>query len=105
MNNAWRFSVGHFFVALASGEKEDKMEEPKISTKLITEKGSSYKRWVASEGIPVIEGFFIEDISEVPLETWKRTERLSVRICLQGTVESNDAYIGEIPPGKALEPQ
>ena len=81
------------------------MEEPKISTKSITEKGSSYKRWVASEGIPIIEGFFIEDIRKVPLEPWKRTGGLAARICLQGTGETNDAYICEIPAGKALEPQ
>ena len=48
------------------------MEEPKIATVPIAEKGSSYKRWVASEEIPIIEGFFIEDIRKVPLEPWKR---------------------------------
>jgi quercetin dioxygenase-like cupin family protein len=84
---------------------EDRMEEPKIATVPIAEKGSSYKRWVASEEIPIIEGFFIEDIRKVPLEPWKRAGGLAVRICLEGTGETNDAYICEIPPGKALKPQ
>ena len=40
------------------------MQEPTISTKPIAENRSSYKSWVASEGIPIIQGFFIEDIRE-----------------------------------------
>ena len=81
------------------------MEEPKISTKPITENRSSYRGWVAREGIPIIEGFFIEDIRKVPVEPWERTGGLTARICLEGTGETNDAYVCEIPPGKALKPQ
>jgi hypothetical protein len=79
------------------------MEEPKISTQSITPKDSSYKAWVKSEGIPLVESFFVEDIATVTLEPWKRTGGLGVRLCLEGTGETNDAYICEIPPGKALE--
>jgi hypothetical protein len=78
------------------------MEEPKISTNTITEKGSSYKKWIASEGIPIIEGFFIKDIREVPLEPWKRTGGLAARICLEGTGETKDAYICEFLLAKRL---
>jgi hypothetical protein len=46
------------------------MKEPTISTKPIAKNRSSYKSWVASEGIPIIQGFFIEDIRKVPLEPW-----------------------------------
>jgi len=81
------------------------MEEPKISTRAIAENRSSYRNWVENEGIPLIEGFFLEDIREVPLEPWARTGGLACRICLTGTGETNDAYICEIPPGKALKPQ
>jgi hypothetical protein len=81
------------------------MEEPKISTRPIGENRSSYRSWVESEGIPLIEGFFIEDIRKVRLEPWARTGGLACRICLTGTGETNDAYICEIPAGKALKPQ
>src|SRR6516165_7650870 len=84
---------------------EDRMEEPKISTRPIGESKSLYRSWVESEGIPLIEGFFIEDIRKVPLEPWARTGGLTARICLAGTGETNDAYILEIPAGKALKPQ
>ena len=81
------------------------MQEPTISTKPIAENRSSYKSWVASEGIPIIQGFFIEDIRKVALEPWQRTGGLAARLCLEGTGETNDAYVCEIPAGKALKPQ
>ncbi|HWH80236.1 MAG TPA: hypothetical protein VNT76_22810, partial [Candidatus Binatus sp.] len=81
------------------------MVEPKISTESITQKSSSYKQWVEHEGIPLVESFFVENIATVPLEPWKRTGGLGVRLCLEGTGETNDAYICEIPAGKALEPE
>ncbi len=77
------------------------MEQPKISTTPIAEKGSSYQRWVESEGIPLIGGFFIEDIQKVELAPWESKGGLGARICLEGTGETNDAYICEIPAGKA----
>ncbi|TMA59757.1 MAG: cupin domain-containing protein, partial [Deltaproteobacteria bacterium] len=81
------------------------MEEPKISTESISPKKSSYKAWVENEGIPLVQSFFVEDVAKVPLEPWRRTGGLGVRLCLEGTGETNDAYICEIPPGKALEPE
>ena len=76
------------------------MQEPTISTKPIAENRSSYKSWVASEGIPIIQGFFIEDIRKVALEPWQRTGGLAARLCLEGTGETNDAYVCEIPAGR-----
>ncbi len=55
------------------------MTEPKISTESITPKSSSYKKWVESEGIPLVESFFVDDIAQVPLAPWKRTGGLGVR--------------------------
>ena len=81
------------------------MPEPKISDKQIAEKKSSYRKWIESEGVPLIEGFFMEDINEVPLKHWARLNAPAVRVCLEGTGETNDAYICEIPPGKSLNPQ
>ena len=81
------------------------MAEPKISTQPIAEKKSSYRKWIESEGIALIEGFFIEDIKNVPLQPWERNGGSGVRICLEGTGETDDCYICEIPPGKNLKPQ
>ena len=81
------------------------MAEPKIATESISLKSSSYKQWVKAEGIPLVESFFVDDIATTPLATWQRTGGLGVRLCLEGTGETNDAYICEIPAGKALEPE
>ncbi|MDP6559047.1 MAG: cupin domain-containing protein [Candidatus Binatia bacterium] len=80
------------------------MVEPKISNKLIGEKKTFYSKWIESEGISLLKGFFIDDIKKVFLKLWKRLGG-AARICLEGTGETNDAYICEIPPGKSLEPQ
>ena len=79
--------------------------EPKISTQQIAEKKSSYRKWVEKEGIPLIEGFFIEDLKTLDLQPWDGKGGMGVRICLEGTGETNDAYVCEIAPGKSLKPQ
>jgi len=53
---------------------------------------------VESEGIPLIQGFFIADVKKVPLGRWERIGGQAARICLEGTGETDDAYICEIPP-------
>jgi oxalate decarboxylase/phosphoglucose isomerase-like protein (cupin superfamily) len=79
--------------------------QPKISDQSIAEKKSSYRKWIEAEGVPLMEGFFIEDLKTIPLQPWERKGGLGVRICLEGTGETNDAYVCEIPPGKTLRPQ
>lgn len=81
------------------------MQEPKISSESVVGTGGTYRKWVESEGIPLVESFFVDDIAKVPLEPWKRTGGLGVRLCLEGTGETNDAYICEIPPGRSLAPE
>jgi len=66
---------------------------------------TTYQKWVESEGIPIIRDFYIQDIHKLPLEPWERKGGLGVYLNLIGTGEANDAYICEIPPGKALKPQ
>ena len=58
------------------------MIEPKISKESISPKKSSYKTWIESEGIPLIQSFFVEDIATEPLTPWPRTGGLGVRLCL-----------------------
>ena len=77
------------------------MEETEDLHKSITEKGSSYKRWIASEGIPIIEGSY-QNIREVPLEPGSARGDWRPVFAWRAPVETNDAYICEIPPGKAL---
>ena len=77
------------------------MEEPKISTESrLLKKGVLINGgWPARHSHH--RGFFIEDIRKGASRAVEAHGGLAARICLQGTGETNDAYICEIPAGKA----
>ena len=64
-----------------------------------------YQEWQKSEGVPVIGGYYVEDVKTVPVEPWKSKGGLGTFINLEGTGDANDAYVCEIPPGASLKPQ
>lgn len=64
-----------------------------------------YQKWVASQNIPVIRDFYIEDLRKVALSPWDWKGGRGVYLNLIGTGDANDAYICEIPPGGSLKPQ
>jgi mannose-6-phosphate isomerase-like protein (cupin superfamily) len=61
-----------------------------------------YKEWVSSQGIPVIEDYFIEDVNSLELKPWAQQGGKGIFLNLIGTGDCNDAYVCEIPPGKSL---
>lgn len=69
------------------------------------EKIDPYQRWQQAQKIPVNRGFFIEDLGTVELSPWDLKGGLGAFINLEGTGETNDAYVCEIPAGKHLKPQ
>lgn len=66
---------------------------------------SAYQRWQAAEGLPVITGLAVEDLSAVELAPWPRTGGLAAFINLYGTGGLNDIHLCKIPAGSSLEPQ
>jgi oxalate decarboxylase/phosphoglucose isomerase-like protein (cupin superfamily) len=64
-----------------------------------------YDRWISSQGIDVIRGFFVSNLYSVPLKWWDRVGGHGVYIMLDGTGYMDDAYVVEIDPGKSLHPQ
>lgn len=60
-----------------------------------------YKEWVSSQGIPVIEDYFIEDVNSLELKPWAQQGGKGIFLNLIGTGDCNDAYVCEIPPGRA----
>ena len=60
-----------------------------------------YREWQRREGIPRIEGYYVEDLATVPLQTWDRKGALGAFINLQGTGGVNDLQLLEVPPGAA----
>ena len=65
----------------------------------------TYQEWQQKQGIPIIKGFFVEDIKTTELAPWKLKGGLAAFVNLEGTGGVNDAYICEIAPGKKLKPQ
>jgi oxalate decarboxylase/phosphoglucose isomerase-like protein (cupin superfamily) len=64
-----------------------------------------YVAWQKREGVPVINGFYIEDLKTVELGTWERKGGKGAIIELEGTGGVNDTHLIEIAPGGKSEPE
>lgn len=64
---------------------------------------SSYQRWMRDEGLPVHSGYGITDVGTVELGAWPRLGGRGAFIQLVGMEGYTGMYVGEIPPGGALE--
>ncbi len=63
---------------------------------------SAYERWVEEQNVPVVKAFFIPELNELTLGPWKKKGTNGAIINLEGTGDTDDAYICEIPPGGQL---
>jgi len=66
---------------------------------------TSYESWIRQEGIPVVEGFGVEDVRDLPRAPWPRTGGRGAFIQLRGLEGFTGMYVGEIPAGEALNPE
>ncbi len=64
-----------------------------------------YKDWLQKEGIPIIGGYYVKNVMDVPVEPWDRTGGLGAFLDLIGSEEKTCAYVCEILPGASLKPQ
>ena len=62
------------------------------------DKYSPYKKWIESEGVPIIGGAFVQDVRTEKLDYWKRKDCFGA-ICTFSDQMVADAYIAEIAPG------
>src|SRR5829696_1438682 len=80
------------------------MTSPVTTEHPTLERINAYREFQRDEGIPVIRGFAVEDLSAVELAPWARKSGRGSFINLDGTGGTNDAYVCEIPPGGSLNP-
>jgi len=66
---------------------------------------TAYFKWMARQGIPVIDGYGIEDVRDISTSPWARTGGNAAFVNLYGMEGVTGMYIGEIPAGGALEPE
>jgi oxalate decarboxylase/phosphoglucose isomerase-like protein (cupin superfamily) len=76
-----------------------------LAKKFATEKETPYTRWVKSEGLDIIGGFYVQNLRTVELKPWARRGGRAVFINHDASRTSNDCYVCEIPAGKSLSPQ
>ncbi|HZH83844.1 MAG TPA: hypothetical protein VFD87_11905, partial [Phototrophicaceae bacterium] len=69
------------------------------------ERIDTYKNWQAEQNIPVVRGFFVEDVNTLPVEHWDLKGVPCSMVVLDGTGGTNDAYVCEIPAGGKTKPQ
>src|SRR3989338_1023218 len=66
---------------------------------------TTYLQWLRRDGIPVHEGYGIEDVRQLALAPWPRTGGRGAFIQLYGMQGLTGMYLAEIPPGGALKPE
>jgi mannose-6-phosphate isomerase-like protein (cupin superfamily) len=66
--------------------------------------GSTYREFVTSEGAPLYEGSYLEDLATLPLADWERRGG-KIAYTRLGDQETNGLHIVEIPPKGELTPE
>src|SRR5438093_13445290 len=68
------------------------------------DKYSPYKKWIESEGVPIIGGAFVKDVRKEKLDSWQRKDCKGA-ICTFTDQMVADDYIAEIAPRTSTPPQ
>jgi quercetin dioxygenase-like cupin family protein len=71
----------------------------------MVKRATSYDLWLREEGIPIIQGYGVEDVTVLPRKPWKRTGGRGAYIELKGMEGFTGMYVSEIAPGGALNPE
>ena len=66
---------------------------------------TTYRKWIESQGIPILNEFSIPNLNEVEVGLWKRLGCYGAYIVLAGSEGLNDAYVLEISPGGSVQPE
>ena len=66
---------------------------------------NSYQGYQRAQGIPIVNGFGVDDIGAVELGAWEQRGGRGAFVDLDGNGGINDAYICEIGPGGSLTPR
>lgn len=70
----------------------------------MTDKYSPYRKWIESEGIPIVSGSYVADVRTLKLEEWKRRGTKGAYLSFSDQLVA-DGYVCEIAPGKSVNPQ
>lgn len=85
--------------------RKDAIVSDEIAKKFATEKETPYTRWVADQGLEIIDGIYVPDLNTVELKPWDSRGGKGVFINHDASRTTNDCYVCEIPAGGKLAPQ
>lgn len=85
--------------------KKNALVSDDMVRKFAKEKETPYTRWVAKEGLDIIDGIYVPDLNAVELKPWARRNAYGVFINHDASRTSNDCYVCEIGPGDELTTQ
>lgn len=80
------------------------MVSEQLAEKFKTEKETPYTRFIASEGLEILNGNYVPSLHEVELKPWDRRGGRAVFLNHDASRTSNDCYVMEIPAGGKLNP-
>ena len=80
----------------------EKYVDPKAS---VPPRFDTYAAWQKEQNIPIVRGFFVEDINTLEVKPWAWKDALGTFVHLDGCGLVNDAYVLELPPGAKTAPQ
>jgi oxalate decarboxylase/phosphoglucose isomerase-like protein (cupin superfamily) len=66
---------------------------------------TTYFKWMARQGIPVVDGYGLEDVREIATAPWPAMGGRAAFINLYGMEGVTGMYVGEIPAAGALNPE
>lgn len=69
----------------------------------MTDRYSPYRRWIESEGIPIVSGSYVADVRALELGEWKRKGGKGAYLSFSDQLVA-DGYVCEIPAGGSLKP-
>ncbi|HEY2987036.1 MAG TPA: hypothetical protein VGL11_04880 [Candidatus Binatia bacterium] len=64
---------------------------------------TAYFKWMNRQGVPMVDGYGVEDVREIKLAPWKKVGGSAAFINLYGMEGVTGMYVAEIPAGGALE--
>ncbi len=75
-----------------------------LAAKFRTEKETPYTRFIASEGLEIKSGNYVESLHEIALKPWARRDGKAVYLNHDASRTTNDCYVMEIAAGGKLAP-
>lgn len=66
---------------------------------------SAYHDFLATEGVPVHRGLAVPSLRDIEVAPWDRLDAKGAYVQLDGTEDTNNAYILELAPGRSSAPE